>query len=227
MLSSTLLNLLVLTSASTSASPISVPSFLSPLITALNPLTTLSPYAPSSSATCPTTALVRPASSGVGSAEAAYIKQRKSKADIALASWLSKSGLKFHKPKTYPTLGMTSSGGGYRALLCGAGVHQAFDGRDSNVSTSGLYQAMTYEAGLSGGSWLLSSIAANDWPTVSSLIDGLWAEAFQDSLFLPDGALAALALAEITKDIVAKQEAGFPPTLTGKFKAKIQEYVHR
>jgi len=77
---------------------------------------------------------------------------------------------------------------------------------------------MTYEAGLSGGSWLLSSIAANDWPTVSSLIDGLWTEAFQDSLFLPDGALAALALTEITTDIVAKQEAGFPPTLTGEFK---------
>jgi len=174
----------------------------------------LTPYAPST-AICPTTPLVRPASSGVSSSEQAYIKQRKAHADIALASWLSKSGLKFPKPKKYPTIGLTSSGGGYRALLCGAGVHQAFDARDSNVSTSGLYQAITYEAGLSGGSWLLSSIAANDWPSITSLVDDLWGPAFQDSLFLPDGALAALAVTEVTADILAKQAAGFSPTLTG------------
>jgi lysophospholipase len=152
----------------------------------------------------------------VSTLEQAYIKQRKTKADAALATWLSKSGLKFVKPKAYPTIGLTSSGGGYRALLCGAGVHQAFDARDSNVSTSGLYQALTYEAGLSGGSWLLSSIAANNWPTISSLVDGLWAEAFEDSLLLPSRALAATAITAVTADIVAKQAAGFPPTLTGR-----------
>lgn len=79
---------------------------------------------------------------------------------------------------------------------------------------------IAYEAGLSGRSWLLSSIAANDWPTISSLIDGLWAEAFQDSLLLPDGALAALTMIAVTADIVAKEAAGFPPKLTGKSKVK-------
>jgi lysophospholipase len=49
-----------------------------------------------------------------------------------------------------PALGMTSSGGGYRALLEGSGVVQGFDGRDSTSNVNGLYQALTYESGLSG-----------------------------------------------------------------------------
>lgn len=66
----------------------------------------------------------------------------------------------------------------------------------------------------SGGAWLLSSLAGNNWPTISSLQAGLWTQAFQDSLLLPEFLLAAVAYTEVTNDIVAKQNAGFPPTLT-------------
>jgi len=103
-----------------------------------------------------------------------------------------------------------------RSLLCGAGVIQALDARDSNLSTSGLYQAMTYQGGLSGGAWLLSSLAANNWPTVSSLKTGLWEQAFEDSLLLPDNLFASTAYQEVADDLLAKQAAGFPPTLTGE-----------
>jgi hypothetical protein len=36
-------------------------------------------------------------------------------------------------------IALTTSGGGYRSLLTGAGVIQGLDARDSNVSTSGLF----------------------------------------------------------------------------------------
>lgn len=106
----------------------------------------LTPYQPITTS-CPNTQLVRPAT-GQGSQEAAYISSRKSKADAALATWLSKQGS--FSNDSQPTVALTSSGGGYRALLEAAGVHQAFDERDSNSSVSGIYQALTYESGLSG-----------------------------------------------------------------------------
>lgn len=61
-----------------------------------------------------------------------------------------------------PNVAIAFSGGGYRALLNGAGALQAFDNRETNSTTSGhlggLLQASTYVAGLSGGSWLVGSI---------------------------------------------------------------------
>jgi len=168
-------------------------------------------YAPIQ-ATCPNTPLVR-AATGLSSPESNYLKNRKSKAASGLKAWLRKTNQDFGT-NNMPTVALTTSGGGYRSLLEGAGVIQGFDLRDSNVSTSGLYQGITYQAGLSGGAWLLSSLAGNNYPTISSLKDGLWKQAFRDSLLLPNNLLAAAAYASVTNDIQAKQDAGFPPTLT-------------
>ena len=168
-------------------------------------------YAPFK-ATCPATPLVRPAI-GLSTSEAQYISNRKVKADAGLASWLLKTNSTFGTANL-PTVALTTSGGGYRSLLEGAGVIQGFDSRDSDVGTSGLLQGLTYQAGLSGGSWLLSSLAGNNYPTVSSLRDGLWKSAFQNSLLIPANLRTAAAYADVTVDIVAKQNAGFPPTLT-------------
>lgn len=106
----------------------------------------IDPYAPIP-ALCPSTPLVRPATS-INSNEAAYVKARKALADPALAAWLKKQG-KFNTT-SLPAVGMTSSGGGDRALLEAAGVTQAFDARDSSSSVAGIYQSLTYQAGLSG-----------------------------------------------------------------------------
>lgn len=189
-------------------------------------------YAPRT-APCPRTPLVRPAT-GISAQETAYRHRRNAKAQPALKRWLAKTNPAFNTSKV-PTVALTTSGGGYRSLLCGAGVIKGLDARDSNIGTSGLYQGLTYEAGLSGewsrcenrkqhtelilypgigGAWLLSSLAGNNWPTISSLQAGLWTQAFQESLLLPEFLLAAVAYAEVTNDIVAKNNAGFPPTLT-------------
>lgn len=92
----------------------------------------LSPYQPVS-ADCPDTPLVRDATE-LGSEESSYVSSRKEKADAALSAWLSKQGS--FSNDSQPIVALASSGGGYRALLAGAGVIKAFDARDSNTSVS-------------------------------------------------------------------------------------------
>ena len=189
------------------------------LIIFLTPSTLAAPAAISGYAPrpviCPGTPLVRTAS-GISSAESAYIAARKPIASAALGNWLKKVDPGF-STTNLPTVALTTSGGGLRSLLTGAGVIQALDSRDSNVGTSGLYQGLTYEAGLSGGGWLLSSLAGNNYPTVSSLQSGLWTAAFANSLALPNGPGAPAALALISADITAKSAAGFLPTLVDSY----------
>jgi lysophospholipase len=189
----------------------------------------LSPYAPVP-ATCPSTQLVRKAS-GVSAAEAAYIKQRYQKASQALESWLKSVDESFECGQggwgngggngnyggKAPVVALTSSGGGYRAMLAGGGVIKGFDAREAKTTgVSGVYQALTYEAGLSGGSWLLSSIAGNGYPTISSLQTNLWETALQDSLLVPEILLSSAAApiySAVEADIKAKTAAGFQPTI--------------
>jgi lysophospholipase len=74
-----------------------------------------------------------------------------------------------------PNIGIAFSGGGYRALLTGAGALSAFDSRTANSTSSGhiggLLQAATYIAGLSGGGWLVGSIYTNNFTSVQSIVD--------------------------------------------------------
>lgn len=165
--------------------------------------------------TCPSTPLVR-TGTGISSSESTYINARKSIASAALGKWLQKVNPSF-KTTNLPTIALTTSGGGYRSLLTGAGVVQALDSRDSSVSTSGLYQGLSYQAGLSGGGWFLSSLAGNNYPTVSSLQKNLWTPAFAVGLELPGGVGAGAAYAQITVDITAKEAAGFDTSLVDPY----------
>jgi lysophospholipase len=166
-------------------------------------------------AICPTTPLVRTAS-GLSTSESAYIASRKPLATVALGKWLQKVNSTF-KTTNLPTVALTISGGGLRSLLTGAGVIQALDARDSNVGTSGLYQGLTYQAGLSGGGWLLSSFAGNNYPRISSLETNLWTQAFEDSALVPANLGVGGAYAQIAADLKAKQAAGFPPTIVDPY----------
>ncbi|RMZ76810.1 hypothetical protein DV738_g4686, partial [Chaetothyriales sp. CBS 135597] len=163
-------------------------------------------------ALCPSTSLVR-AADGLSSAESGYIYNRYRIASANLLSWARTVGS--FNVSNAPVVALTSSGGGYRALLSGAGVVQGFDKRDSQTGVSGLFQGLTYHSGLSGGSWLLSSLAGNNYPTITYLRQKLWESAFQNSLLFPGTLLTSLEVyAEILEDVAAKGAAGFPPTLT-------------
>jgi lysophospholipase len=140
-----------------------------PMVTAV-PLqdnsTPPSNYAPQPMS-CLVGALVREGNA-LADAEKAYLAGRKPVADKALASWLTKVDPAFETSGKMPTMGLAASGGGYRAFLTGAGVVQGLDSQDTIFATGGLWQAISYHAGLSGGAWLVSALAANGWPTISS-----------------------------------------------------------
>lgn len=73
-----------------------------------------------------------------------------------------------------PNIGIAISGGGYRAMLNGAGVLHAFDSRTPNSTSAGqlggLLQAATYLSGLSGGSWLVGSLYSNNFTSVNQIL---------------------------------------------------------
>lgn len=171
-------------------------------------------YAPQS-VSCPSTSLVRPAT-GLNTEEANYFESRMPRAAAALATYLGTRDSTF-STASQPSVAFTSSGGGYRALLETAGVIQALDARDGNFSTSGIFQGLTYEAGLSGGAWFLSSFSGNNWPTVSSLRDGLWEKAFRAGPLLPANIQTTDKYPEIVADIVAKHDAGFENTIVDPY----------
>ncbi|PFH60903.1 hypothetical protein XA68_10148 [Ophiocordyceps unilateralis] len=73
-----------------------------------------------------------------------------------------------------PNIGIAISGGGYRAMLTGAGTLSAWDSRTQNSmgrgGLGGLLQSTTYLSGLSGGSWLVGSIYANNFTSIQQTL---------------------------------------------------------
>lgn len=88
-----------------------------------------------------------------------------------------------------PNIGVAASGGGYRALMNGAGHLQAFDLRTPNSTNTGqlggLLQSTTYLSGLSGGGWLVGSLYINNFTSITDILaqdtGNLWA--FENSIF--------------------------------------------
>ncbi|KAG0700944.1 lysophospholipase catalytic domain-containing protein [Suillus ampliporus] len=129
-----------------------------------------------------------PGNQALSSSEASYVQNRKT--DVLPQAWktyLSNvmstnaslpsyvSSILSGASSEMPTLGIATSGGGYRAAIFGAGVLNALDGRNSSSDTAGiggLLQAATYLSGLSGGSWFLTSLAQANFPTIQELIFG-------------------------------------------------------
>lgn len=124
----------------------------------------------------------------LSTSEAAYVQARRSQViplawktyltnveatNVTLPAYVS-SILSGSSSET-PNFGIATSGGGYRAAIFGAGVLNALDGRNAssnNAGLGGLLQTATYIAGLSGGSWLLTSLAQANFPTIQQLIFG-------------------------------------------------------
>lgn len=130
-----------------------------------------------------------------------------------------------------PNIAVAASGGGYRALMNGAGVIEAFDSRTPNSTNAGqlggLLQSSTYLAGLSGGSWLVGSLYVNNFSSIADIIGAdtnttnsgsLWQ--FGNSIFEgPDtGGIQLLDSAgyytTIVDEVNGKSDAGFNTTIT-------------
>ena len=121
-----------------------------------------------------------------------------------------------------PNLGIATSGGGYRAALFGAGVLNSLDGRNSSSvqkGTGGLLQAAAYLSGLSGGSWLVTSLYQSNFPTMQELIFGSkakglsgWMTEFGILAPTNDSAQTQGFIAELVSEIKGKHDVGFPVT---------------
>ena len=123
-----------------------------------------------------------------------------------------------------PNIGIAASGGGYRALMNGAGALAAFDSRTPNSTNTGqlggLLQSATYLSGLSGGSWLVGSIYTNNFTSVQSIIDShsqIWD--FSNSILKgPSQGLPLLSTVEYYRQlydvVLGKENAGFNTSLT-------------
>jgi lysophospholipase len=169
--------------------------------------------------------------------ELAYIRSRKSKVlpgawksylanvqqtKVPLPNYVSRilSG----KGRAIPNLGIAASGGGYRAAIFDAGVLNALDGRNSSsisAGLGGLLQSATYLSGLSGGSWLLTSLVQANFPTFEELIFGSnssneyagWLTQFGIVTPTNDSAQNQAYIAELIAEVKGKHDAGFPVTI--------------
>lgn len=118
-----------------------------------------------------------------------------------------------------PNIGIAFSGGGYRAMLSGAGAFAALDDRSPGSQTDGnlggLVQSATYISGLSGGNWLVGSLYINNFTTVeASLSDGaIWE--LQDSIFEgPEQYALYDYYTSVFDDVSGKKDAGFQRSVT-------------
>ncbi|ODV83703.1 hypothetical protein CANARDRAFT_9267 [[Candida] arabinofermentans NRRL YB-2248] len=122
-----------------------------------------------------------------------------------------------------PRIGLAFSGGGYRAMLTAAGEISGLDNRTEGCYEHGLpiLDSVSYIAGLSGGSWFLSTLAFNNWTSVQTIVDqtgqddAIWD--LTESMFNPGGFNIFSTLGywdDIADDLKAKKDAGFELSLT-------------
>ncbi|RDA88904.1 hypothetical protein CP532_5509 [Ophiocordyceps camponoti-leonardi (nom. inval.)] len=121
-----------------------------------------------------------------------------------------------------PNIGIAISGGGYRAMLTGAGVLSAFDdrtpGSTEKGNLGGLLQSATYLSALSGGSWLVGSMYANNFSTVQSMVDSDRIWQFDRSILKGPPHLSAIKYyKDIFGDVEDKKKGGFETSITDYF----------
>lgn len=139
-----------------------------------------------------------------------------------------------------PNIGLTFSGGGWRAMLNGAGALAAFDSRTPGSTDAGqiggVLQAATYIVGLSGGNWLVGSIYTNNFTSVQDIIDtnsdqsgSLWD--FTNSLIEGPKTSSIQLLssadywANLISDVGDKHDAGFNTSITDYWGRGLSYYL--
>ena len=136
---------------------------------------------------CPNTVTGIRTPHDVSPQEAAWLKKRQQNIVSPMRDFLRRMNIRDFNSGAYmdkltaggdgvPTIGIAMSGGGYRALLVGAGAIAAFDERTAGSkepgNLGGLLQSSTYVSGLSGGGWLVGSIFVNNFTSVQDILAG-------------------------------------------------------
>lgn len=163
----------------------------------------------------------------INAQEADYIQRHRTSMQSSWRSWLSSNspgpnlnsipgGVENYTNtiSNLPRVGIAVSGGGYRAMLYGAGVVQGWDSRNDTANqrgTGGILQRADYFSGLSGGSWLTGALAINDWPTTQALNDQVFD--LTNNLVLPSDDTISF-YADLVSDVKDKRDEDFPTAIT-------------
>ncbi|KAM9900553.1 hypothetical protein OXX79_005062 [Metschnikowia pulcherrima] len=178
---------------------------------------------------CPDGSLVRTANN-LSTEEADWVSERHKVTDKYLETFLNDANLEDFDASSFLsnttdgrsiTIGIAFSGGGYRAMLAGAGQLAALDNRTEGAHTEGLgglLQASTYLVGLSGGNWLVGSVVVNNFTSVQDIVNnkiGIWD--LEHSIVNMGGWNLVKAYEyykDLYDDVSAKEDAGFEVSLT-------------
>jgi len=165
----------------------------------------------------------------MGPEEKEWLKGRKGVVTNALRDFLGRMNLTDFDYNAFindytPTVGMAFSGGGYRAMLSGAGVISAFDSRTPDSTKpgalGGLLQGTTYLAGLSGGSWLVGTMVVNDFLSIPDIQNSSVLWDLEYSILSPKGKPVDY-YPSVFAQVDAKEDAGYDVTLTDLWSAML------
>ncbi|EMG49274.1 PLB3 Lysophospholipase 3 [Candida maltosa Xu316] len=135
---------------------------------------------------CPSNSSLTRDADSLSSEEQRWLEGRSSVTDANLITFLQHANMTDFDPESYINgldrtirIGLAFSGGGYRAMLNGAGQLSALDNRTRGAwehGLGGLLESSTYLVGLSGGNWLVGTIAMNNYTSVQKILDDgkLW-----------------------------------------------------
>lgn len=175
---------------------------------------------------CPSKDLVRVANN-ISREESDWLQERNKITDPALVRFLEQANMGDFDALSFISsanrsirIGVAFSGGGYRAMLSGAGQLAALDNRTTDAhkkGLGGLLDASTYLVGLSGGNWLVGTIAMNNYTDVETIIreNEIWD--LKHSIVNFGGVNVFKTISYYTginDDLDAKRDAGFDVSLT-------------
>jgi lysophospholipase len=186
---------------------------------------------------CPSDRPVVRSANGLSTNETLWLKARRNQTMQPMQDFLTRMNISGFDAAGYiqqhaqnatalPNIAIAASGGGYRAFMNGGGAFKAFDNRTANSTNKGqlggLLQASTYVAGLSGGSWLVASIFANNFSSVEDLQADTQGSVYQlDRSIFQGPAKSGISIVnevtyfgDLNNQVSSKANAGFDVTLT-------------
>lgn len=177
---------------------------------------------------CPSVDLLVRNASSLSTEEKEWVASRNEVTDDNLVDFLTHANMTDFDASTYIhstnngsiKIGVAFSGGGYRAMLNGAGQLSGLDNRTEGAwehGLGGLIESATYVTGLLGGNWMLGTVALNNWTSVQDIInqDTIWN--LEHAIYAEGGwniFKTAETWDDISDDLQDKRDAGFNVSFT-------------
>ncbi|WRT70849.1 uncharacterized protein IL334_007848 [Kwoniella shivajii] len=155
--------------------------------------------------------------------EKAFLEKREKVVKIAVEKMMNQHELPV--PPRTPVIGYAISGGGYRSMITGLGGMMGMTKESPEAvkaGTGGWSDAITYMAGLSGGSWATGSWIANNGMLPTDLLKQVWD--LKSNLIYPDND-KFFFYSNLIGQVDAKREAGFPTQLSDYWALALSEQL--